>query len=39
MARATWVLAEDHPPVAADIRQRLEDQFDVLQGWPTARRW
>ncbi|MHA6203343.1 response regulator [Dyella soli] len=30
MARATVILAEDHPPVAEQIRELLSEEFDVL---------
>ena len=30
MTRATVVLAEDHPPVAEQIRELLGEEFDVL---------
>ncbi len=30
MTRATIVLAEDHPPVAEQIRELLGEEFDVL---------
>ncbi|TCI09991.1 response regulator transcription factor [Dyella soli] len=30
VARATVILAEDHPPVAEQIRELLSEEFDVL---------